>query len=86
VVSGVDCFFHRDSEFRERVNDHLVAIGGDLGFTPSDLPAADRWKISIVVCGAGSTAQLPFLSQVSLKRSVEALRARYNLGFELTYV
>lgn len=86
VLSGVDCFFHRDGEFRDRVNDHLAALGGSLGFPPVSLPTADRWKVSIVICGAGPTGQLPFLSQVALKRAIEALRTRYNLSFELTFV
>lgn len=86
VLAGVDSFFHRDSSFRSAMNARFINSGVGLGFRPTTTPDASKWTVVVVICDIRRTSRLPFLSQVALKRIIEALRSRYNLTFELTFV
>src|SRR5690606_9799536 len=86
VLAGVDSFFHHDHSFRSAMNARFTKPSANLGFRPTTLPDASKWKIVVVICDTRRARELPFLSQVSLKRVIESLRARYNLQFEFAVV
>jgi uncharacterized protein (TIGR04141 family) len=86
VLAGVDSFFHHDHAFRSAMNSRFNTASANLGFRPTTLPDASKWKIVVVICDMRRAPELPFLSQVSLKRVIESLRARYNLQFEFSVV